>query len=57
MILERFVLCRWVLGVRPAGRRGGALWQTEDGSLHDSTPAVSEPPLVTSCDDLAVLAD
>ena len=57
MILERFVLCRWVLGVRPAGRRGGVLWRIEDGSLHESTPAVAGLPLATSCDDLAVLAE
>ena len=55
--LVRFGACRWVLAVRPAGRRGGVLWQTEDGGLHESTPAVAEPPLATSCDDLAVLAD
>ena len=54
---KHFGLCRWVLAARPAGKRGVALWQIEDGSLHESTPAVAEPPLATSCGDLAALAD
>ena len=54
---EHFGPCRWVLGVRPAGRRGGVRWRKKSNSHHASTCAVAAPPLATSSGALAELAE